>query len=150
MTWHLHYDDLIRYEIFKLLNSAIFPILLFDIGWNHFKITYSFKTTGHFTKYLLQLTSLVKNHQIHMHVTTKHHLSSHSINSLKTKKTSHSIICSLNSQTTLWTHNKKVYTNHCRAETTIQPHVAMSRMVTCVISKKLVLQVLLFLLELGT
>ena len=53
MLWHLHYDDLVRHKIFKLLIQSIFWILLFDLDWDQFKIIYSFKTPGHFTEYLL-------------------------------------------------------------------------------------------------
>ena len=134
MTWHLHYDDLIRHKIFKLLISTYLFNLIIWFGLrslqnnifiqNSISLHRIFITSRHhnnnnnnnniafFPKQVGVLQADIKypkNYQIHMHITTQHHLSSHTINSPKTKKTSHSIICSLNSQTTLWTHNQNVY-----------------------------------------
>ena len=92
MTWHLHYDDLIRHKIFKLLISSYFFNIQFGLRSIQNNILIQ-NTMSHHRIFIKARCHFSQHHQIHMHITAQHHLSSHSIRSPKPKKTS-----SLNSQ----------------------------------------------------
>jgi len=99
MTWLLHYGDLIHHKIFKLLILSYFLNIIIWLGLKSIKNNIFIQNTRSLhTIFIATRYHLSINHQIHIHVTAQHHLSSHSINSPKTKKTSHLITGSLNSQ----------------------------------------------------
>ena len=107
MTWHLHYDDLIRHKIFKLLILAYFFNLIIWFGLRSIQNNIFIQNTRSLSRiFITAWYHLSKNQQIHMHISAQHHLASHSINSPKNKKDKS--LDNRTTKTTLRTQSQKV------------------------------------------